>query len=62
MKPNNPHNFTDSDKIGQNEKTVLQKKVIYLMNRLEAVTDLSQIREILDLIQKCKEIESIYFN
>ena len=62
MEPSSPHNFTDSAEIGQNEKTVLQKKVIYLLNRLDTETDLSQIREILELIQKCKEIESIYFN
>ena len=62
MKTCNPNNFKKSAEIGQNEKTVLQKKVIYLMNRLETETDLSQIREILELIQKCKEIQSIYFN
>jgi hypothetical protein len=62
MEPRSPHNFTDSAEIEQNEKTVLQKKVMYLINRLDTETDLSQIREILELIQKCKEIESIYFN
>jgi hypothetical protein len=62
MEQDSPHNLSDSAEIGQNEKTVLQKKVIYLMSRLETETDLSQIREILELIQKCKEIQSIYFN
>ncbi len=61
MKPHVSQSSTESKKNEDYAKTVLKNKVEYLLHRLETEEDLGKIRDILDLIQICKQIESIHF-
>ena len=54
-------NSTGRDNKKEHAKKVLEEKVQFLLKRLETETDLAQIKEILDLIERCKNMHSTHF-
>ncbi len=50
-----------SEDVAKYAKNILQNKVLSLLHKLESENDLSQIRNILELIEKCRDIEATRF-